>query len=51
MLCFKPLTEAEIDRRGTASSNPISTRALLYIMAGHVMHHIESLKVDYKVKG
>ncbi len=51
MLCFKPLTEAEIDRRGTASDNPISTRALLYIMAGHVMHHIESLKVDYKVKG
>jgi hypothetical protein len=47
--CFRPLTAAEIDRRGTASSNPFSVRALLFIMAGHVMHHIESLKVDYKV--
>jgi uncharacterized damage-inducible protein DinB len=43
------LTDEEIDRRGTASNNPISVRALLYILAGHVVHHIESLKTDYKV--
>jgi hypothetical protein len=49
VLCFKPLTEAETARRGTASNFPVSVRALLYMMAGHVMHHIESLKVDYKV--
>jgi hypothetical protein len=51
LLCFKPLTAAEIDRRGTASGNPFSVRALLFAMAGHVIHHVESLKVDYKVGG
>jgi uncharacterized protein (TIGR03083 family) len=51
LLCFKPLTDAETQRRGTASNNPVSVRALLYIMAGHVMHHVESLKTDYKVGG
>jgi uncharacterized damage-inducible protein DinB len=49
LLCFRPLTAAEVERRGTASNNPVSARALLYIMAGHVMHHVESLKTDYKV--
>jgi uncharacterized damage-inducible protein DinB len=51
VLCFQPLTDAELARRGTASNNPVSVRALLYMMAGHVMHHIESLTVDYKVQG
>lgn len=49
ILSFRPLTAAEVDRRGTASGYPFSVRALLYAMVGHVMHHIESLKVDYKV--
>lgn len=49
MLLAASLTDEEIDRRGTASSNPISVRALLYILAGHVLHHIESFKTDYKV--
>jgi hypothetical protein len=49
LICFKPLTEAETMRRGTASNNPFSVRGLLYIMAGHVMHHVESLKTVYKV--
>jgi hypothetical protein len=51
LLCFQPLTEVEIDRRGTASNNPISVRALLHILAGHVLHHVESLKTDYHVAG
>lgn len=51
ILVFKPLTEAEINRRGTASGNPFSVRALLYTLAGHVIHHVESLKTDYKVGG
>jgi hypothetical protein len=32
---------------GTASGFPVSVRALLYIMAGHVEHHLESLRTDY----
>lgn len=47
--CFRSLSQAELMRCGTASDSPFSVRALLYIMAGHVMHHIESLKVDYRV--
>jgi hypothetical protein len=50
VLCFRPMTEAETVRRGTASTFPISVRALFYMMAGHVIHHIESLKTDYKVE-
>ncbi len=51
MLCFKPLSAEETARRGVASDAPISSRALLFVMAGHVMHHIFSLKTDYKVAG
>jgi uncharacterized damage-inducible protein DinB len=50
LLCFQPLTEVEIMRRGTASNNAISVRAILFILVGHVMHHIESLKTSYKVQ-
>ncbi len=49
VLCFKPLTEAETTRLGTASEKRVSVRALLYMMAGHVMHHLESLRTDYRV--
>lgn len=48
-LCFEPLTPAEAERRGTASNHPVSVRALLYIMVGHVAHHIYSLQTDYGV--
>lgn len=49
LLVFRAFTSEEVDRRGTASNNPISVRALLHIVAGHVMHHVESLKTDYHV--
>lgn len=51
VLCFRPLSTAELERRGTASGSPFSARALLYALGGHVLHHIESLKVDYGVGG
>lgn len=34
-------------RLGTASDNKVSVRALIYIMAGHVIHHINILKTRY----
>ncbi len=49
VLCFQSLAEAEIDRRGIASDLPVSARALIYMLAGHVLHHVESLKTDYHV--
>ena len=51
LLFLEALTAAEIDRRGTASNGPFSVRALIYVMAGHVLHHVESLRVDYQVGG
>lgn len=41
------LDEEMLSRVGTASNNPISARALVYIIAGHVAHHIESLRAVY----
>lgn len=51
LLAFQPMDESEWERMGTASTYPVSARALLYKMAGHVMHHVESLKTSYGVKG
>lgn len=34
-------------RRGTASENPISVRALVYIIAGHEAHHLNILRSRY----
>lgn len=36
-------------RRGIASGQPITTRALAYILAGHVHHHLEILTARYDV--
>jgi hypothetical protein len=37
-------------RKGTADGNPISVRALVYVMAGHVPHHLGILRDRYGVK-
>ena len=42
-----PLTEEQLDYRGTASNLPVSARALLFIMAGHVKHHLGVIKERY----
>jgi len=34
-------------RRGPASGHPISVRALLYIIAGHELHHVALLRERY----
>lgn len=34
-------------RRGTASDNEVSVRALVYIMAGHETHHMQILRTRY----
>lgn len=38
---------AMLARRGTASGNPVSVRALLYIVAGHERHHAQLLRERY----
>ncbi len=36
-----------LTRRGTASGNPFTPRALAYVIAGHERHHVEILRTKY----
>jgi exoribonuclease II len=47
MLMFRSMTPDAESRLGTASENTVSVRALTYIMAGHVEHHIRILQDRY----
>ena len=46
---FEGLEPASGDERGTASNNPVSVRALAYIIHGHVEHHLGILRERYGV--
>lgn len=47
-LCFlKHLEKDAWLRSGKANNNEISVRALAYVMAGHVKHHLEILETRY----
>jgi uncharacterized damage-inducible protein DinB len=41
---FKHMPEDAWTRQGTASNNPVTVRALAWIMAGHEIHHQKLLK-------
>ncbi len=41
------LTEEQLALSGSANNNKVSVKALLFIMAGHVKHHIRILKERY----
>lgn len=44
---FRHLDEEDMSRRGTASNNPVTPRALAYIIAGHELHHLAILRENY----
>ena len=44
---FSRLDDAAWLRRGTASDNEVSVRALAYIIAGHAAHHVNILRERY----
>ena len=44
---FENMPAAGWTRSGVASDNPISVRALPYIIAGHVTHHVNILRERY----
>ena len=46
---FRTLDETAWMRIGTASDNQVSVRALAFIMAGHVRHHMEVLRERYEL--
>lgn len=46
---FRNLPEEAWDRRGVANNNPVTVRALAYIIAGHERHHLKVLHERYRV--
>jgi hypothetical protein len=46
---FRGLDAAALARRGTASDNAVSVRALAWIIAGHERHHVALLHERYDV--
>jgi hypothetical protein len=44
---FRNMPEEAWSRRGIASDNPFTVRALAYIIAGHVEHHAKILRERY----
>jgi hypothetical protein len=47
LLLFRHLAPDAWTRQGRANDNPVSVRALAWIMAGHEMHHREILRTRY----
>jgi hypothetical protein len=48
---FRQLTPDAWKRRGRASENPVTVRALAYIIAGHELHHLKVLREKYMNAG
>jgi len=46
---FDSLQDAAWTRRGIASENPFSVRALAYLCAGHLTHHVTILREKYGI--
>ena len=44
---FRHLDEDALTRRGPANNQPISVRALGYVVAGHERHHVKLLRERY----
>ena len=47
ILAIQHMSTEAVDRRGTASGMTVSARALIYMLVGHVDHHMASLHEKY----
>lgn len=47
IITIRNMPESFADRRGTASGFPVSVRALIHMLVGHVDHHMASLHEKY----
>ena len=47
IVAINNMPEEYADRRGTASGFPVSVRALIHMLVGHVDHHMASLQEKY----
>jgi hypothetical protein len=46
---FRGFADEQFAKSGTANNNPITVRAIAYIVAGHERHHVNLLKERYGV--
>ncbi|UKT63479.1 DinB family protein [Pedobacter mucosus] len=46
---FSSLNHEELERKGVASEREINVKSILFITAGHIIHHISILKERYHV--
>ena len=44
---FDSFTEEQLNRRGTANGGPATVRALLFIVPGHELHHLNIIRERY----
>lgn len=44
---YQNLTEEQLKRKGVASNAVVSVKALLYIIAGHELHHLNIIRERY----
>jgi uncharacterized damage-inducible protein DinB len=47
LFLFRSFSETQLTQKGIANGNPVSVRALVYITAGHELHHLQILKERY----
>lgn len=47
LFLFRSITDEQQTQKGIASGNPVSVRALMYITAGHEIHHLNVLRERY----
>ncbi len=47
LIAMEGMAEEAVDCRGTASGYTVSARALIYMLVGHVDHHLASLQEKY----
>jgi len=50
LLALRQLKDSDWDLTGNASGHPVTVRALAFIMAGHVRHHLRILQERYGVR-
>lgn len=46
---FRSLNEEELERKGIASGREINVKSILFIVGGHIIHHVSILKERYHV--
>jgi len=44
---FNAFSDEELKRQGTAGGNPMSVRAIGFVLSGHVMHHMKIINEKY----